>query len=241
MEKYEIREQLAQRVYYAGFEQKENPEVLKLAFELAEDAMEKSIQKNSLDFRPHLFLGKLYFSDYYLTKDEEKLDLAQNILEKTISLGSTNQQGYWHLAEVKMARGEIEEGLNLLQKAIDLEPKLARSHWYLSIAYRNMGDFQKALEKIKEAENFGYNFKENLDDLKMVIEVYQALKDDKNLVLLYQEAIKIEPKNTQFWANLAASYANLGEYEKAREAAKKVMELDPNSASKVEEFLKTLP
>ena len=241
MEKYEIREQFAQRVYIAGFEQKENPEVLKSAFELAEKQMEQSIKENPLDFRPRLFFGKLYFSDYYSSKDITKLDLAEKMLEKAVELGPTNQQGYWHLAEVKLAEGKTEEGLNLFQKAIDLEPRYATSHWYLAMAYKNVGLYQKALEKIKEAEDLGYNFKENLDDLKRVIEIYQALKDDQNLVLLYQEALKLQPNDAQLWANLAASYANLGMFEEAKTAAKKVMEIDPSQSSRVEEFLKSLP
>lgn len=241
MEKYEIREQFAQRVYYAGFERKETPEVLRPAFDLSERQMEKSIKKNPLDFRPHLFFGKVYFSDYYSTGNREKLDLAEKLFEKSIELSPTNQQGYWHLAEVKMAKGQTEEGLNLFQRAIDLEPRLGVSHWYLAIAYKNTGQYQKALEKIKDAERGGHDWKGNLEDLKRVIEIYQKLGDDSNLVLLYQEAIKLQPENVQFWANLAASYANLGEYEKAKEAAKKVMELDPNLAPEVEEFLRSLP
>jgi tetratricopeptide (TPR) repeat protein len=240
MEKYEIREQFAQRVYYAGFGGKEKPEVLKNAFDLAEKEMEKSIEKNPLDFRSHLFFGKVYFSDYYSFRDVQKLNLAENIFLKAIELSPTNQQGYWHLGEVKMAQGKTEEGISLFQKAIDLEPRLGMSHWYLAIAYKNSGQLEKARQEIEEAERLGYNFKENLGELERAIEVYQALKDDKKLVLLYQEAIKIQPNNYQFWANLAASYANLGEFEKAKEAALKVKELKPDLAPRVEEFLKSL-
>jgi len=40
---------------------------------------------------------------------------------------------------------------------------------------------------------------------------------------------------------LAASYANIGEFDKAREAAKKTSEIDPSLAPQIEEFLKSLP
>lgn len=151
MEKYEIREQFAMRVYSAGIEKKENPEVLRLAFDLAEKEMEKSIKKNPFDFRPHLFFGKVYFSDYYSTGDRGKLDLAEKIFEKSIELSPTNQQGYWYLAEIKMRKGEIEEGLNLLKKAIDLEPRFGSSHFYLAIAFSNIGQYQEAKELAKKA------------------------------------------------------------------------------------------
>ncbi|MFQ6049995.1 MAG: tetratricopeptide repeat protein, partial [Candidatus Paceibacterales bacterium] len=240
MEKYEIREQFAQKVYRAGFDRGESREVLESAFVLAEEQMEESIRKNSLDFRPYLFFGRLYFSDYLFSQNKEKADLAEKILEKAIELSPTNQQAYWHLAEVKMARGEYQPAFDLFQKAIDLEPRLGRSHWYLAMAYKMTGRYEEALKKVKEAEEVGYNWKGNLNDLKTVAEIYQILGDDLHLVSLYQEAIEIHPENAELWASLAASFANLGEIEKAKEAAQKVMEIDPSLTPKIEEFLKSL-
>ncbi|MBA7633725.1 hypothetical protein ES703_41296 [subsurface metagenome] len=109
------------------------------------------------------------------------------------------------------------------------------------MAYRIAGQDQLALEKIIEAEKLGYNWKGNLAELKRGINVYLALKDDANLVPLYLKAIELSPNDAQFWASLAASYANLGQFDKAREAAQKVAEINPDLVPKIEEFLKALP
>ncbi len=241
MEKYEPREHFATKISQLSFDSKQNKEAVAKGFELAEKEMEKSVKKNSLDFRPHLFLGKLYNSSSFFFQDPKKFERAQEVLERAIALSPCNQQGYWYLAEVKLAQGRQQEAIDLLQKAIDLEPRLARSHWYLAMAHKIGGEYQLALEKIKQAEQIGYNWKGNTGELKKVIEIYLALNDDANLVPLYQIGLKIEPGNAQFWASLAASYANLGMFDNARGAAQKLLEIDPGLSSQIEEFLKTLP
>ncbi|XOB46580.1 MAG: O-antigen ligase family protein [Candidatus Nealsonbacteria bacterium] len=241
MERYEIRERFSLRVYEAGFEQKESEEVLNSAFELAEKQMEESIRKNPLDFRPHLFFGKLYFSDYYFSHNKEKLILAEKILEKAIELSPTNQQGYWYLGEVKRAEDEEEATLDLFEKAIDLEPRLGVSYWYLAMTHKMTGQYEEALQKVKDAEKAGYNWKKNVNNLRQAAEIYQVLRDDLSLLYLYQEAIEIHPENAEVWAGLANSYANLGQFEKAKQAAQKVIEINPDLAPEVEQFLKELP
>ena len=204
--------------------------------------MEESIKANSLDFRPHLFLGRLYFADYQFSRDNEKLDLAESTFQKARDLGSTNQQVYWHLGEVKMARGQLQETIDYFQKAIDLEPRLGRSHWYLAMTYKSVGQYNEALNKVKEAEDadYGYPWKDSLDNFYRVIEIYQSFGDDQSLVPLYEEQLEVYPDNAELWASLAASYANLGQLDKAREAAQKVIEINPDLAPGVEEFLKNL-
>ncbi|MCP6719659.1 MAG: tetratricopeptide repeat protein [Patescibacteria group bacterium] len=240
MEKYEIREQFSQKVYRAGFSQGESISILRQAFDLAEEQMQVSIKKNPLDFRPYLFFGRLYFSDYRVSQDIEKLNLAEEIFEKAIELSPTNQQAYWHLAEIKLTRGDYQAASSFFQKAIDLEPRLGRSHWYLAMTYKVAGEYEKAIEKTKDAEEVGYNWRGNPSDLRQVIEIYNILGDDVALVSLYQDILKVNPLDAELWANLAASYANLGEVQKAREAAEKVIEINPDLSPGVEEFLKDL-
>lgn len=240
MEKYEVREQFAQKLYRLDFAPQEDREIMESAFALAEAQMEESVKANPLDFRPHLFLGRLYFSDYRFSQDMEKLNLAESTFNKAIELSPTNQQAYWYLTEVKMLKGEQEEAFALFQKAIDLEPRLGRSHWYLAMTYKAVGKYQDALTKIKDAEAVDYYWKNDLDDFRRVTEIYQILGDDESLLLLYQEVLERYPDNAELWANLAASYANLGQTDKAREAAQRVIEIDPSLRPSVEEFLKNL-
>ncbi|XOB41361.1 MAG: O-antigen ligase family protein [Candidatus Nealsonbacteria bacterium] len=175
MEKYEIREQFALKLYQSAFNPQNNKETVRIAFQIAEEQMEESIKNNPLDFRPHLFFGRLYFTDYRFSLDKEKLDSAEQIFEKAIELSPTNQQGYWHLAEVKLAKGENQATFDLFKKAIELEPRIDDSHWYLAMVYYITGQYEQAFEKVKDAEAAGYDWRKNTEDVKKVIEIYKAL------------------------------------------------------------------
>lgn len=243
MEKYETREYFTQKIYKSVYQEipKENREAFQKAFDLTESEMEKSIKQNYLDFRPHLFLGELYISSYRFSGNSEKLVGAEQVLEKAIQLSPTNQQGYWNLAEAKIAQGKIDETISLLKKAITLEPKVGYSHLYLATAYRIAGQNELAQKEIIEAEKVGFNLGGDLESLKKAIDIYLALNDNAGLVPLYLKAIESAPNDAQLWAALAVSYANLGQFEKAKEAARRVAEINPDLQLKIEEFLKKLP
>lgn len=232
--KYEPREQFTQAISRLGDRTDQNPQELREAFELGEKEMLASIKENPLDFRHYLFLGRLYLEFNNILKDSdanlagEKLVSAEEILQKAIALSPTNQQGYWYLAEARAVQGDLNQAAELLQKSIVLEPRLARSHWYLGIVYQLMGDYQQALGKIQEVENLGYNWKDNLSDLKQGIEVYRGLKDYNTLLPLYLKASEMAPGDVQMLIGLYMTYAELGQEEKAREILEKIKVLRPD-------------
>ena len=242
MNKYESREYFAQRVIRStrqSVDENVLPFFLK-AIDMAEAEMEKSIQDNPLDFRHYLFLGELYVNSYYFGKNPEELARAQAVLERAIELSPTNQQGYWQLAEIKTAQGKVGEAIPLLEKAVELEPRIGRAHWYLAMAYHIAGNPQSARVAILKAEKYGFGIKDDINNLQRVIEIFRAVGDDEKLIGLYLKAIEFDPKNTDFWASLAASYANVGQYDKAREVVQRVIEIDHDMAPQVEQFLKSL-
>jgi len=244
MEKYEPREYFAQKMAKAGSQQvgdEATKEIFINTFGLAESEMEKSAKENPLDFRPHLFLGELYLQSYRFSGNQEKIIKADAVLTQAIGISPNNQQGYWNLADVKLAERKIGETTDLLQKAVALEPRLGYSHWYLAMAYNIAGQNELAKNEVVLAQNLGYNWLSATADLNRAIEIYNALGDDKGLLPLNLRAVELSPQDAQAWAALAATYANLGQFDKAAQAAQKVVEIDPTQASKVQSFLKNLP
>jgi len=238
---FEVPEQFSRKITGFTFDQKQNKEVLENGFTVSAQVLKEGLVKNPQDFRFHLILGRHYNDFYHVTRDKEKLNQAQNYLEKTIELSPKNRQVYWSLAQTRLSQGRLEEAIELMQKSIDLEPRYSKSHWYLAMTYKIIGKNDLAIEKVKDAERTGYNWKGNLGDLKKVIEIYQNLQDYENLALLYLLAIESDPGNAQFRAGLAITYANLGQFEKARQLAKEAIELNPDFALQLEEFLESLP
>jgi len=237
----ETPEQFSRKIADLVFDENQNKELLKNGFELAAEDMKKSISKNPQDFRLYLLLGRQYNSFYLLTQDKEKLEQAEIFLERALELSPKNQQAYWSFAQTRLLQDKEKEAIDLMQKAVDLNPQFGESQWNLAMTYRAIGQAQLALEKVKDAEEAGYNWKEDATDIKKIIDLYQSIDDEEKLVELYSLAVEKEPKNAQFLAGLAVAYANVGQFDKARQCAKEAIELNPEYTSQLEEFLKQLP
>ncbi len=162
-------------------------------------------------------------------------------LEKARELSPKNQQVYWSLAQTKLSQGLEKESIDYMQKSVDLDPNFAQSRWYLAMTYKAIGDNESALKEIKDAEKDGFNWRNDLENLKKVIEIHQNLQKNEELVSLYLLAIQLDPKNAQFRAGLAVAYANLRQFDKARQYAEEALSLNPDFAAELEKFLRQLP
>jgi len=237
---FEAPEQLSTRIIALAQEQNQNQQLLQQGLQMAEEEMKKTIEKNPLDFRNYLFLGKYYNSLYQVTQNKENLVLAEGILKKAEEFSPKNQQVFWFLAQTKLFDGKTEEAIDFLQKAVDLEPRLSQSHWYLAMAYSTAGKYDLALEEAMKSKDLGYDWENRAEGIKQVIEIYRGLGNTDALLPLYERGVQIAPEDANLWANLADIYAAYGEKEKAKEAAEKVLKLKPELKSQIEEFLKDL-
>jgi len=113
------------------------------------DELKKSINESPLDFRSYLRLGQLY--NTLFTVDQTKIAEAEEIIQKTIELSPTNQQGYWELAQTKLYEGKIEEALSLAEKAVELDKKVPQSHLIVIQIAKFMGDNELVKKKAEEA------------------------------------------------------------------------------------------
>jgi tetratricopeptide (TPR) repeat protein len=197
------------------------------AFLGSQAELKEVIKNNPGNFRLYLALGKNYDNFYNLTKDQEALSSAREILEKAKELSPKNQQVYWELAQNELYWGNKEACLAYMQESITLEPGYHFSYWYLSLVYRVLGDTELAWENMQIARDKGYDWDNSLSDLIKVISVNQALGNDEDLIPLYDAALRLDPRNAKLAGGMALSYANLGYYEKASEMASLAAKLDP--------------
>jgi len=243
--KIELPEQFFRRVIGLAVQAGQNPtqqdkEILTSGFKSVEEYFQKGIKQDPLDFRFYLFLGEYYRNIYQVTGNKEFLNLSEETLKKSMELSPKNQQAYWSLGETLMFQGKNEEGFEFFQKAVNLEPKLSYSHWYLFLVSERVQKYELALQEFKKADELGYNWKKDLSNLKQVVDFYRKLKDNDSLISILEEGVKNFPEDDYLWSNLADVYAAVGEREKAKEAAQKLLELKPDLKSQVDQFLKDL-
>ncbi|MDD5144804.1 MAG: O-antigen ligase family protein [Candidatus Pacebacteria bacterium] len=212
-------------------------------FDLAAETMKKAIKNNSQDFRFYLILGRQYVDSYNVGRRPQDFQEAKYYLSKAQELSPNNQQVYWVLSQLSSMEGDAEGAVGYMQKAVDLEPRYVLANWYLAMAYKFVGDYEKASEIIENAKDLGLRLEEKGQEekLKQVIEIYQNLGKDKELIPLYEIATGKDPKNAQYWAGMAAAYANIGDFANARKAAQKSLELKPSFSEDLKNFLKELP
>ena len=150
--RYQIREFFADRTMefiQSDAARKAPTEEIEQELDFISKELEKTIKESPYNYRSYLKLGQVY--NIYSRFDSQKLSLAEDVLEKAISLSPTNQQGYWASAQTKIYKGEFKEAVSLAEKAKDLEPKLQRSYEVLVNIARIIGDRELGEEKIKEA------------------------------------------------------------------------------------------
>ena len=241
MAKFEAPEQFSMKISALAVKSGQNKELLNQGFQLAEEEFKKSIAQNPLDFRLYLFLGRHYNYFYQFTEDEEKLVLAEKILEKALELGPANQQVYFIFAQTRFLQGNKEKALEFLQKAKDLEPRFAGAGWYLARGYKITGKYELALSELKELESLGFDWQRDTETLKEGIEILKETGEDINVLIpLYEKGIELDSQDLYLWEDLVNAYIDTGKREKAKEAAENFLKIKPEFAPQVEQLLKEL-
>ncbi|MFH1462551.1 MAG: O-antigen ligase family protein [bacterium] len=234
-------EQFSRKVTEFTYSEGQDKEFLARAFEAAAQEMKKAIAKNPQDFRLYLLLGKQYNDFYQVTNNAESLELAEETLKKAKEFSPGNQQVYWAISQNMLYQERIEESISAMRAAVDLEPQYALANWYLAMIYKVIGDYQSAAQWIEKADEVELGWQGDLDKFKQVIEIYQQLQDNEKLIALYPLIIELDPQNAQYKAGFAVAYANLGQFDKAREWVEKALELNPDFSEELEDFLNQLP
>jgi tetratricopeptide (TPR) repeat protein len=237
----EIPEQFSRRIIELIASSSENEkEDLKKGLLAVEETFKKGIQEDPPNFRMRLFLGEFYNSAHQYAHSSDLLDISEQVLNQAMQLSPKNQQVYWGLGQTMLFKQQYRKAGEYFQKAIDLEPHLAESHWYMFLCYKVQSEYNSAQKEFYNADSLGYAWRKNAGAVKQVIDLYRYLLRNDMIVSVAEEAVKRFPKDAQLWGMLGDGYAAIGEREKAKAAAEKVMELRPDLRPQLEQFLSDL-
>jgi tetratricopeptide (TPR) repeat protein len=114
-------------------------------------------------------------------------------------------------------------------------PKYALAHWRLALLYRDLHQDELASQAANEALKFGYRFQPA--ELAWLINHYADKGNYAKVAELYERTIEVSPADYQLHANLAATYAKLGERQKAIAEAQQALELNPSLEPYVKRFV----
>ena len=121
--------------------------------------------------------------------------------------------------------GNIEDAKNLYLRISKSSPSIiSYQNNYANVlkAQNKLDEAEKILEKILDRKPDYLSALNNLANLKKTIGKYEVA------IKLFEKALKLEPKNSTILYNIALSYRSLRNFEKLKEYALKIIDIDPN-------------
>ena len=208
------------------------------------ELLNEAVKVQPLYTRYWLFLGNLTTTLAEQEADQtlkNKLLLqADSYLNTALQLSPKHQEILAVKIKILIDAKNYEDAQNEAKKCIALNADFPDCYFYLGLTdiyLKNTTDADKNIQTAV-AEGYNINLEQSLVDMA---NVYNSLSDYKNLVLVFEKLVVINPNAVQYHSSLAVVYKELGKYSKARQEANKVLQLSPASKQNVDAFLSTLP
>ncbi len=206
--------------------------------------MQEAVKIRPLYSRLWLFLGSFTTIKANSEKDpgakKNLVEEANSYFEKARQLAPNHQEILVEQAKIDMVTGNYQAMKEKAEKCITLDPTLGDCYWTKALSEIYLKDFDEALLDIKTATN-GIFSTTSVSSLSQLANAYAATENYKELATTYEKLIEINPGIAQYHSSLAFTYAQMGEYKKAREEAMIFLQLMPEAKDEVDLFLKTLP
>ena len=201
----------------------------------------KNVGKYPLDTTPYLYLGRMYI--LLIDKEPELAgEQAELAIGRAIELNDKNPRIWYEMGQAQLSQKKYQESYNSFKRALELNPQVTLSYWFVGVTAYYLGNYQEAVASIEKAMEMGYaEYKNSISDLIRLVNVYDKVGNYQKIVEFYNLAINEDPENPQLYASLAATYARLGEYDKAKQTALKAVEIDPEFREEAEKFINSLP
>jgi len=131
------------------------------------------------------------------------------------------------ILELLVAAGKRAEAVFALERLGDSFPDYAPAYNDLGVLYGESGDFPRALasyEKAVSLDPANATFRKNLGDFH-----YVAMKQPEAAALQYEQALRLNPQDTETLLILGNLRVESGHFREARELYLRALELDPSN------------
>jgi len=208
------------------------------------------ILKENIKLRPYytrnwMLLGA-YTNHLIIKEQEANPELAEKLkeeadyyFEKANELSPERQEILVEWIKTDFYREQFSAAEKKAQKCIEYNPNFKECYWQMYLANVYLKNEEEAEKYFKIAKEKRCPINSEVSLLE-IVNAYIKTENYQKLAETYQSLIKLKPEKPQYYASLATCYKILGEYEKAKEEAFKVLEISPESKEMVEEFLRSL-
>lgn len=207
------------------------------ALPMIAEGLEKAARQNPNNFSYHFRLGQMYNLMGQII-DSRYLDKAFAELLKAKEISPKRQVADLILAQIYYAKKDVAGGIKILENLVKENENVSpEPYWYLGIFYDAAGEFDKSYAYMSTAVDKGRAFLSQ-DERALYAAVLGRQKDYARMAPVYEEIIKYDQENPDWWANLAVVYLELKRFDDARRAARQAIFLLPAFGDEGEKFLR---
>ncbi len=133
----------------------------------------------------------------------------------------------FYMGLCKIALGEQKDALNDFDRALDLNPNIqdqAAIYSYQGSCLKDLGRYKEALVVLEKGR---LSDPERTDIHNLMGFCHYKLKNHKEAIACFSDAIRINPNSAIDYANIASNYRDMGEKEKAIAYYQTALAIDP--------------
>jgi len=200
--------------------------------------LEQGIQEMPLFVEYYLYIDDVY--NYLAQQDKSYLDKSENMAEKLVALYPNLPQAYYKLIINRLIAGDYQRAIEAGQQITRLAPQLSPAFWYLGVSYFYAGNMELAKTNTEKALSMNYSYGTNQSSILLLAQLYTRTKDYERAAQFYNALLNQKPDDLNTAINLAALYKEMGQIDKAREIASKLLTTHPEAAQETNQFLEEL-
>ena len=176
---------------------------------------------SALRYQPGYVEAHLNLARVYLAR--QQYFLAQDSIERALSLAPNSSSALSVKAEWHMAQGQFAEALPVLQKAAKFRPNDAHINALLAQTYMNLGDWDTAYRTVQSA------LAQNPTSFRNYLTLGQLQEQRGNQAaaeVAYLKAVALKPEMAEVRTKVADFYEKRGDFRTAAEHLKSLADSD---------------
>lgn len=163
----------------------------------------------------------------YLTSDD--FEAAINELGIALEGDPSNSDIYMDIAKAYIGNGDFDQANDAIQNALDINPDDAGPQELAGWLHLEVGDFEKAIENFEKSIELGGEAGPALDG---IASAYQEMGQPEEAIEILQDSLTASGNSDPMaYENVGWQFLEMGEYERAEDAFRTALEIDPTNLS----------
>ena len=157
---------------------------------------------------------------------KQSLKKAFELAEKCKDLDDTHGGCYGALSHAYLMKRDYDKAISEGKRSVELNPNTSTYAANYGWALRSVGRYEDALIEYERALRL--NPLDKARPLEHICTTYNMMRRHEEAIETCKKVIELAPRSLPSYINLAVAYIELDQMDEAREAADKVLKINPN-------------